>query len=645
MPENSFAHNDLSHLNAAQREAVLHTEGPLLIVAGAGAGKTKTLTERIVHLILGGVDPKHILAVTFTNKASGEMRERVEAAIRKHRIEGVPTVTTFHRLGGMIIREHAGYFGLTKNFVICDEDDAKSLIREAMKEFGIDPKLLDPKRVRHIISTNKMAGLTPDTAADKVASQAESDALRIWRSYEAKLLKSKGVDFDDLIVKSVRLLEKEPSIRAEYQNRFQYIHVDEYQDTNEMEYRMVKYLAGEKKNICVVGDTDQNIYSWRGAKIKNMLNFERDFPGAKTVFLEQNYRSTSTILDAANAVIVKNTVRLPKNLFTELGTGEKLVRFEGFSETDEAAFVARESEKLIAGGIPPEEIAVLYRANFQSRVLEEAFLYADVPYRMIGTQFFQRSEVKDVIAYIRVALNRDSLADMRRTIGKPTRGIGDSSVAKIFAGMLAELSPRARNSFAAYSKILDDIQAAAETEAPSQLIRTVLDKSGLRADYETEGEQGIERIENVGELATLASLYDTLPLGEGVMKFLEDAALRSDSDALTDAPEGVRLLTVHASKGLEFRVIFIVGLEEGLFPHERSVRAAKIEDAEEERRLFYVALTRAKERIFLTHAQSRTIFGSRTISMPSQFLFDIPQELIELHTEKLQRDLPSFLFD
>ena len=645
MPEHSAPHNDLSHLNPAQREAVLHTEGPLLIVAGAGAGKTKTLTERIVHIILGGVDPKHILAVTFTNKASGEMRERVEAAIKKHRIDGLPTVTTFHRLGGMIIREHAGYFGLTKNFVICDEDDAKSLIREAMREFGIDPKLLDPKRVRHIISTDKMAGLTPDSAADNVASQAESDALRIWRSYEAKLLKSKGVDFDDLIVKSVRLLEKEPSIRAEYQQRFLYVHIDEYQDTNDMEYRMVKYLAGEKKNICVVGDTDQNIYSWRGAKIKNMLNFERDFPGAKTVFLEQNYRSTSTILDAANAVIVKNTVRLPKNLFTELGVGEKLVRYEGFSETDEAAYVARESEKLIASGIPPEEIAVLYRANFQSRVLEEAFLYADVPYRMIGTQFFQRSEVKDVISYIRVALNRDSLADMKRTIGKPTRGIGDSSVAKIFAGFLDELSPRAKNSFAAYSRILDEIQVAAENEYPSQLIRTVLDKSGLRADYETEGEQGIERIENVGELATLASLYDTLPLGEGVMKFLEDAALRSDSDALADAPEGVRLLTVHASKGLEFRAIFIVGLEEGLFPHERASRSSKIEDAEEERRLFYVALTRAKERIFMTHAQSRTIFGSRNISMPSQFLFDIPGELVELASQKAERDMPSFLFD
>lgn len=645
MADHSPLHNDLSHLNPAQREAVLHTEGPLLIVAGAGAGKTKTLTERIVHIILKGVDPRRILAVTFTNKAAGEMRERVEAAIRKHRIESVPTVTTFHRLGGMIIREHAGYFGLTKNYSIFDEDDAKSLIREAMRDFGIDPKLLDPKRVRHIISENKMAGETPDTLAEKVASQAESDAVRIWRSYEAKLLKSKGVDFDDLIVKSVRLLEKEPTIRAEYQDRFQYVHVDEYQDTNEMEYRMVKYLAGEKKNICVVGDTDQNIYSWRGAKIKNMLHFEKDFPGAHSVFLEQNYRSTARILEAANAVIQKNTVRLPKNLFTELGTGEKIVRYEGYSETDEAAYVARESEKLIASGMPAEEIAVLYRANFQSRVLEEAFLYADVPYRMIGTQFFQRAEVKDIISYIRAALNRDSLADIKRTIGKPTRGIGESSVAKIFAGMRDELTPRAKNSLAAYEKILDVIKEASEAEYPSQLIRTVLDKSGLRTEYESEGEAGIERIENVGELATLASLYDTLPLGEGVTKFLEDAALRSDSDALAEAPEGVRLMTVHASKGLEFKAVFIVGLEEGLFPHERSLRASKIEDAEEERRLFYVALTRAKERVFLTHAQTRTIFGSRNIAMPSQFLFDIPQDLIELHTEKQQRDMPSFLFD
>jgi DNA helicase-2/ATP-dependent DNA helicase PcrA len=636
--------NDLSHLNPAQREAVLHTEGPLLIVAGAGAGKTKTLTERIVHIILSGTAPENILAVTFTNKAAGEMRERVLAAITARRIEGIPTITTFHRLGGSIIREHAGYFGLTKYFSIFDEDDGKALIRESMREFGIDPKLLDPKRVKHIISENKMAGETPDTLAEKVASQAESDAVRIWRSYEAKLQKSKGVDFDDLIVKSVRLLTAEPDIRAKYQERYKYVHVDEYQDTNEMEYRMVKMLAGERKNICVVGDTDQNIYSWRGAKIKNMLHFEKDFPGAHTVFLEENYRSTSRILEAANAVIQKNTVRIPKNLFTSRGTGEKIVRYEGFSETDEAAFVARESEKLIASGIQPEEIAVLFRANFQSRVLEEAFLYADVPYRMIGTQFFERAEVKDIIAYIRAAMNRDSLADIKRTVNKPKRGIGDTSVAKIFAGMTDQLSPKTRATLAGYEKILDVIQDAAEHEYPSALIRTVLDKSGLREEYEDEGEQGIERIENVGELATLASIYDTLPLGDGVMKFLEDAALRADSDALAESPEGVRLLTVHASKGLEFRVVFIVGLEEGLFPHERASRAAKVEDAEEERRLFYVALTRAKERIFLTHAQSRMIFGSRNISMPSQFLFDIPKDLIQLSSD-MPQSLPSIFFE
>lgn len=636
--------HDLPHLNPAQREAVLHTEGPLLIVAGAGAGKTKTLTERIVHLILGGVSPAQILAVTFTNKASGEMRERVEGALIKNRIEGLPTVTTFHRLGGMIIRENAHYFGLTKHFSIFDEDDAKSIIRECMREFGIDPKVLDPKRVKHIISTAKMAGDTPDTMSDKIASQTESDAVRIWRNYEAKLHASKGVDFDDLIVKAVRLLEKNLEVRTMYQKRFQYIHVDEYQDTNEMEYRMVKLLAGEKKNICVVGDTDQNIYSWRGAKIKNMLHFEKDFPGAHTVFLEQNYRSTSRILDAANAIIIKNTVRIPKNLFTELGTGEKLVRYEGFSEVDEAAFVARESEKLIASGIPPEEIAVLFRANFQSRALEEAFLFADVPYRVLGTQFFERMEVKDIISYIRAALNRDSLADLKRTINTPKRGIGDASIAKIFAGMRDTLTPKTQIAFSNYEKILDAIKEASEQEYPSSLIRFVLERTGLKEEYESEGEQGIERVENVGELATLASIYDTLPLGEGVLKFLEDAALRSDQDALRDSPEGVRMLTVHASKGLEFRVVFVVGLEEGLFPHERSNRSTKIEDSEEERRLFYVAVTRAKEKLYLVNAQARTIFGQRNIALPSQFLYDIPGELIEMHSD-IPQSLPSIYFD
>ncbi len=636
--------NDLSHLNPRQKEAVLHIKGPLLIVAGAGAGKTKTLTERIVHIILSGIAPENILAVTFTNKAAGEMRERVEKAIQKHRIEGIPTVTTFHRLGGLIIREHAGYYGLTKYFSIFDEDDARSLIREAMRELGIDPKILDPKRVKHIISSAKMAGDTPESLTDKVTSHAESDSVRIWRSYEAKLAKSRALDFDDLIVKAVRLLEKNPDILKDYQKRWQYIHVDEYQDTNEMEYRMVKMLAGDAKNICVVGDTDQNIYSWRGAKIKNMLHFEKDFPGAHTVFLEQNYRSTSHILKAANSIIEKNTVRIPKNLFSEKGDGEKIIRYEAMSEMDEARFVAQESGRLIQQGIPPEEIAVLFRANFQSRVLEEAFLYANVPYRVIGTQFFERAEVKDVIAYIRASLNRDSFADLKRTINKPTRGLGDSSVAKLFAGMRESLTPKAKKSLADYEKILDAIAHTAEQEYPSALVKKVLEISGLQAEYESEGEQGIERIENVGELATLASIYDTLPLGEGVMKFLEDAALRSDQDALAESPEGVRLLTVHASKGLEFRAVFIVGLEEGLFPHERASRASKIEDAEEERRLFYVALTRAKEKVYVTHASYRTIFGSRTITVPSEFLYDIPSELMDIHAE-IPDSIPSIFLD
>ncbi len=635
---------DLSHLNPRQKEAVLHTKGPLLIVAGAGAGKTKTLTERIVHIILNGVKPENILAVTFTNKASGEMRERVGKAISAHKIEGAPTITTFHRLGGLIIREHAGYYGLTKYFSIFDEDDARSLIRESMRELGIDPKLLDPKRVKHIISSAKMAGDTPESLTDKVTSQAESDAVRIWRSYEAKLAKSRALDFDDLIVKAVRLLEKEPVVLKEYQNRFRYIHVDEYQDTNEMEYRMIKMLAGEEKNICVVGDTDQNIYSWRGAKIKNMLHFEKDFKGAHTVFLEQNYRSTTSILKAANAVIEKNTIRIPKNLFSEKGDGEKLVRYEAMSEMDEASFIARESGKLIAEGIPPEEIAVLFRANFQSRVLEEAFLYANIPYRVIGTQFFERKEVKDIISYIRASLNRDSLADLKRTINNPSRGLGDSSVAKLFAGMRDTLSPKAKKSLNDYESILEKIAKISEEEYPSALVKKVLDISGLRAEYESEGEQGIERIENVGELATLASIYDTLPLGDGVMKFLEDAALRSDQDALRESPEGVRLLTVHASKGLEFRVVFIVGLEEGLFPHERASRSSKIEDREEERRLFYVALTRAKQKIYLTHASYRTIFGSRNITIPSEFLYDIPNDLIELHSD-IPGSIPSIFLD
>ena len=623
----------LGSLNPAQREAVLHTEGPLLIVAGAGAGKTKTLTERIIHIIGTGVSPQAILAITFTNKAATEMRERVAKKVAERRIDGMPTVTTFHRLGAMIIRDHAALFGLTKHFSIADDDDSKSIIREAMRELGVDPKVLDPKRVKHLISESKMSGHTPDSAADIVKSHADSESLKIWRIYETKLKESKSVDFDDLIVKAVRLLETNKDVLKEYNDRYQYVHVDEYQDTNDMEYRMVRAMAGEKRNICVVGDTDQNIYGWRGAKIKNMLHFERDFPGAHTVFLEENYRSTEYILEAANAVILKNTVRIPKKLFTQKKGGEKISRYEAFGETDEAAFVAREAQKLIARGVNPQEIAVLFRANFQSRVLEEGFLMAEVPYRMIGTQFFDRAEVKDVISYIRVALNRDSLADMKRTINTPKRGIGAMSVAKIFAGKKEEISGKTRATIAGYEKILDDIKVAATREKPSQLVRYVLEHTGLRREYESEGEQGFERVENVGELATIASLYDEMDPEDGTVKFLEDASLRAAQDDVSEEKEGVRLITAHASKGLEFEYVFVVGLEEGLFPHERSMRAAKIEDAEEERRLFYVALTRAKIKLYLSHANMRTIFGQRNVAIPSQFLYDIPAHLIEWHAD------------
>ncbi len=467
---------------------------------------------------------------------------------------------------------------------------------------------------------------------------------RLWKLYETKMQKSGALDFDDLIVKAVRLLETNSQVREEYQKRFSYIHVDEFQDTNEMDYRMVKLLAGTKRNICVVGDTDQNIYGWRGAKIKNMLHFERDFPGTHTILLEENYRSTSRILHAANAVIEKNTVRVPKNLFTNRGEGEKLIRYEAFDEKDEASFVARECSTLIARGIPAEEIAVLFRANFQSRIMEEAFLLAEVPYRVIGTHFFERAEVKDIISYIRASLNTESLADVKRSIAKPRRGIGDSSIAKLFAGQGDTISGKTKIALDGYYKTLDRIKEACLHEQPSALIRFVLEASGLKSEYESEGEQGYERIENVGELATLASLYDSLPVGEGVLAFLEDAALRSDQDALADAPEGVRLLTVHASKGLEFRVVFIVGLEMGLFPHERASRSPRIEDAEEERRLFYVALTRAKEQVYLTHAQMRTLFGARQMTVPSEFLFDIPEEVIDTHRDIL-KSLPAIFFD
>lgn len=620
------AMDHLKGLNKQQKEAVLQTEGPVLIVAGAGAGKTKTITSRIVHLIHQGIQPNSILAITFTNKAAAEMRERVVLALAGERLDTMPIVRTFHSLGVSILKEHAALVGRTKNFSILDEDDTVRLVKQAIIEADLDPKQYEPKKFRHIISRQKGDFINIDDFEARASTFFETTLAKIWRKYEKKLDEEQGFDFDDLLLKTVTLLRDNETIREHYQKKFQYIHIDEYQDTNEVQYELTKLLVGPAHNICVVGDTDQNIYSWRGAKIKNMINFEKDFPDAKIFFLEQNYRSTKTILSAANRVIEKNTVRVPKTLFTENTDGEQISIYESYDERDEAEFVSERADTLIESGVSPSDIAVLYRANFQSRILEEAFLDRGVPYTVLGVKFYERKEVKDMLGYIRAARNPKSLSDIKRIINIPPRGIGKVTLIKLFAGMKRELPAGMQKKISNFYDLLNRIALFIPEHIPSEIVKYILQESGIETHLKNGTSEDLERLENIKELVTLATKYDTLPEGEGIEKMLEDAALSTDQDTLLEAPNGVKLMTVHAAKGLEFKYVFIVGLEQDLFPHQKRDGGA-VEDNEEERRLFYVALTRAREKLFLSYATIRTLFGMRQVNTPSEFLYDIPEEL------------------
>lgn len=614
-------------LNEAQKKAVLATTGPVLIVAGAGAGKTKTLTARIVHLIHEGVAPHHILAITFTNKAAAEMRERVHKALEKERQGSMPWLGTFHSFSAMVLRQYAEHVGRTKHFAILDEDDSVKLVKEAIEACSLDPKQYDAKRFKHIISHEKGNFVTMEGYRERANSHLEDVIARVWEKYESYLSREGAFDFDDLLLQTVLLLRKNSSVREALTERFQYVHIDEYQDTNEVQYEMTKLLARPRNNICVVGDTDQNIYSWRGAKLANMLNFEKDFPGTQIFFLEQNYRSTKTILAAANAVIQKNTMRVPKTLFTENGDGEQISVYESYDEQDEAAFIAKEAYKLTETGIAPGDIAVLYRANFQSRVLEEAFLEVGIQYQVLGVKFYDRKEVRDVLSYLRAAWNRDTLADIRRALSFPSRGIGKVTLVKLFSGKKDELPASMQQKIHSFYGCLDKIKEYGETNTASDTIRFAVKESGIEDALKKGDATDLERLENIQELATLAKRYDHLPPGEGISKMLDDASLASDQDNLDEKIPGVRLMTVHAAKGLEFPYVFVAGLEQDLFPHSRG-DGANVENREEERRLFYVAVTRAGKKLYLSYATIRTLFGMREVRLPSEFLYDLPDELV-----------------
>ncbi len=626
----------LEGLNNPQKQAVLHIDGPLMVLAGAGSGKTRVITHRIVHLIHQGVAPHNILAVTFTNKAAKEMRGRVTKLTNKHLpsdravVDSQPLVTTFHSLGVRLLREFHDTLGLRRHFTIYDRSDSQKAVKQSIEKAGYNPKEFEPRKILSIISRAKGDAVSPLEFKDAASSHPEQVAAEVWVRYEAILKSEHALDFDDLLAKTLYLIRENKSVRETLQQRYQYIHVDEYQDTNRVQFTIVKLLAGDTHNICVVGDIDQNIYSWRGADIKNVLQFEKHFPRATTILLEENYRSTKIIIEASNEIIKKNQNRVNKNVFTSNEEGEKITLYAGMTGYDEAEYIAITAQSLIKDGAEPSSIAILYRTNFQSRSLEEAFLNFEVPYQLLGTKFFERKEVKDTLSYLRLALNPGSNADLTRVINTPARGIGKVTMLKVIEGNRTDLNKGSLAKVQLFDVIMEDIAKVAVEKPLSDTIKFIMKRSGIEDSLIKEGtEDALERLENLRELVTLASRFNETEPSEAVEQLLETAALQSDQDELKEKEEqnAVRLMTIHAAKGLEFAYVFISGLEEGLFPHERLDDGRT--DQEEERRLFYVALTRAEKKIFLTYAHMRTIFGQQKVNLPSSFLNDISKKYVE----------------
>jgi ATP-dependent DNA helicase UvrD/PcrA len=657
----------LADLNPAQREAVLATEGPVLVVAGAGSGKTRVLTYRIAHLVSAvGVKPQEILAITFTNKAAGEMRERLEGALGG--IARTMWVMTFHSACGRILRTEAPKLGYRSNFTIYDQADQVRLVKQCLEELDRDPKRFVPRGIHAQISNAKNLLITPDDYKTRVSSFYDQTVADVYEAYQRRLFASNAVDFDDLLMLTVQVLERFPEARKRWQKAFRYVLVDEYQDTNHAQYRLLQLLAGEHRNVFAVGDPDQSIYAFRGADIRNIMEFERDFGGAKQIALEQNYRSTNAILRAANAVISENRERKPKNLWSELGEGDPVRVVEVEDEHAEARFVAAEIAGLVDEGFAGSEIAIFYRTNAQSRVLEDVLVRQDIPYQVIGgPKFYERAEIKDAIAYLQVIDNPADAVSLTRIANRPRRGIGDASLARLQTYADAHgLSlwealdhPEEAGCGGAPLKAIDKFRtlmqssmaAAAELPVP-ELLERVLDQSGYLEALEAE--RTIEaqgRIENLQELVGVTREYQGSAENPTLSEFLQQISLFSDQDALEEERSLVTLMTLHNAKGLEFRAVFLIGMEEGVFPHSRSIEEQGLE---EERRLCYVGLTRAQERLVLTHAAARSLWGSRGYNLPSRFLDELPQEEVERDrlrpsswtgygapTVTVRRDVPS----
>ncbi len=629
----------LDELNDKQKEAVLYNNGPELVLAGAGSGKTKVLTTKIAYLINNlDVSPYNILAITFTNKAAKEMETRVYdmVGVTAKNIQ----ISTFHSFGLKIIRENSAALGYKSNFDIMDSDDSLTVVKKILKDKGYDPKKFNPRAIRNKISSAKNALVTPQEFERYVAGDFEKVTLEVYTEYQNKLFKNNSVDFDDLLILPIKLFREHKDILENYQERYKYILIDEYQDTNDAQYKLTHLLADKYKNIMVVGDDFQSIYSFRGANYKNILNFEKDYPNAKVVLLEQNYRSTSTILDAANDVIKNNKEKKDKKLWTNNGKGEKIKYYRAFNEKDEANYVSRKIKEFAAHGASYKDIAILYRTNAQSRVLEEEMLRENIPYRVVGSfYFYNRKEIKDLIAYLRLIHNTDDDVSLLRVINTPKRGIGLKTI--------ENLEEKAeRNNISLYDAIdsgkellfkqtIEDLRKVSENVTLTELIDKILESTGIKAELESEKSLDSEiRLENLEEFKSITKSFEDR---EGLISlddFLFEISLVSDKEEYSDDDNRVSLMTVHSVKGLEFSYVFIVGLEEGIFPHMNSLMSSS--ELEEERRLCYVAITRAKKDLYLVNARQRMLFGNESSNPPSRFINEINSDLIETNVKDMK---------
>ncbi|HFC9100217.1 TPA: DNA helicase PcrA [Enterococcus faecium] len=645
----------LNGMNPRQKEAVLHTDGPLLLMAGAGSGKTRVLTHRIAYLIEEKeVNPWNILAITFTNKAAKEMKERVNAILASGG-EDV-WVSTFHSMCVRILRRDVDFIGYNRNFTIIDSSEQLTLMKRILKELNIDPKKYDPRSILGTISQAKNSLQTPQDFAKMQGSYYEEIAAKCYAAYQKELQYNQCMDFDDLIMNTIRLFEEHPDSLTYYQNKFHYIHVDEYQDTNHAQYTLVNLLAGRFRNLCVVGDADQSIYGWRGADMQNILDFEKDYPNAAVILLEQNYRSTKNILSAANQVIENNSNRKPKNLWTENKEGNKITYYRADNERDETRFIVdRMQEEIRSNHRNYGDFAILYRTNAQSRVMEETLLKANIPYKMVGGhKFYDRKEIKDILAYLNVLANPQDSISFERIVNSPKRGIGPGSIEKLrsFASLhewplleaaqnvdLANIGGKAGQQLGAFGEMIQEVTQMIPYLTVTELTKEVLDRSGYLEDLKIQNTlEAQARIENLEEFLTVTQEFDKQfeqqneedadAPEEKLTVFLNDLALVSDIDNLEEDASQVTLMTLHAAKGLEFPVVFLIGLEEGVFPLSRALMEES--ELEEERRLAYVGITRAEEALYLTNAFSRTLYGRTQYNRPSRFVEEIDQELLEI---------------